>query len=339
MDFDIVRQYIGKGYISVRKHPSADLYIYNYTSIAVYDDFWPVEVMACRGLIVDDKDNIIARPFKKFFNYEDYLSHRELPEGIDFQNPFEAFEKMDGSLGVLYFIGNKPFIATRGSFDSEQAQRANKILQNVYRDVVFDKNLTYLFEIIYPENRIVIDYKGEEGLFLLAIIDTQTGNDLEIKDIGFPICDKFPLDSISEAKAFPQDNREGFVIKFENGFRVKIKFDEYKRLHKVLCCLSHKSIWECLKTDTAIPLDGVPDEFYDWVKEISGKLEDDYLTVVRQCKVDFKDLGDRKSNAQYYKTCRYPHILFSMLDSKDYSQAIWKLIKPKRSVVFRKDEG
>lgn len=337
MNFDLIKQYVDQGYISVRKHPTEELYIYNYTNSAVFDNFWPEEVMVCRGLIADKDNNIIARPFRKFFNYEDYIlnSNRQLPMEVNFDNAFVGFEKLDGSLGILYFVGDKAFIATRGSFESEQAHKANKILQDRYREVVFDQGLTYLFEIIYPENRIVVDYKDEENLFLLAIIDTKTGEDIELRDIGFPLCDVVSFDCISKVIEFKESNKEGFVLKFANGFRIKIKLDEYKRLHKVLCCLSYKGIWECLKEDIAIPLEGVPDEFYDWVSSVESQLKVDYVKIEQHCKNDFKDLGDRKSNAQYYKSCQYPHILFVMLDNKNYNEMVWKLVKPKNHVTFR----
>jgi RNA ligase len=64
---------------------------------------------------------------------------------------------------------------------------------------------------------------------------------------------------------------EGFVIRFESGFRVKLKFTEYVRLHKILTNFTSRDIWESLREKRKIEeiLDNVPDEFYQWVKKLS----------------------------------------------------------------------
>lgn len=138
---------INEKYISKRKHPTADLYIYNYTAKAQYDWVWNEATEQCRGLIMDGTGNVIARPFRKFFN---------LDEGTVLPLvPFEVAEKLGGSLGILYWVGDEPYIATRGSFESDQAVEAKRILDAKYRDaaMTLDRDLTYLFEIVYPGAR------------------------------------------------------------------------------------------------------------------------------------------------------------------------------------------
>jgi RNA ligase len=176
-----LNQLIADDYINVNKHPTADLYIYNYSQKAQYDRVWNETTLACRGLILDGNYQVIARPFQKFFNLGEF-ENQVVPN--DF---FEVFEKMDGSLGILYWIENKPHIATRGSFVSEQSKVATEMLYTQYAEVIplLDKSKTYLFEIIYPENRIVLDYGNERKLVLLAIVDTETGIENELDNIGF----------------------------------------------------------------------------------------------------------------------------------------------------------
>src|SRR5690625_6840927 len=64
---------IEQGYISVRKHPESEaLVIYNYSKKAGYERAWNPTVRNCRGLIVDHvTDEVKARPWPKFFNYEE----------------------------------------------------------------------------------------------------------------------------------------------------------------------------------------------------------------------------------------------------------------------------
>ena len=65
--------------------------------------------------------------------------------------PFEVYEKMDGSLGISYTVDNEIFIATRGSFVSDQSVKANELLNTKYALAKSKMNsgITYLFEIIY----------------------------------------------------------------------------------------------------------------------------------------------------------------------------------------------
>jgi len=322
--------------VSVQKHPESDLFIYNYTPRVQYERLWNDVTIQTRGLILDSSGNIIAKPFNKFFNVEE----------VDMNNipklPFDVYTKMDGSLGILYFIGDKPFMATRGSFTSEQSVRANQMLLNKYAHTInmFDKSKTYLFEIIYPENRICVDYGGAEELVLLAIIDRSTGADCELEDIGFKVVEKHDgINDISVLKSLEKPNSEGFVIRFSNGYRLKVKFEEYVRLHRIVTGVSNVSIWEYLKSGSSLDeiIDRVPDEFYDWVKSTERGLIREYENIEAECKSVFRCLDNRKDTALYFKTQKYPNILFSMLDGKDYSDSIWKLLRPKFSKPFNKN--
>ena len=76
--------------VTQRKHPQFDLWIYNYTPQAQYSRTWNDVTINCRGLILDGNADIVARPFKKFFNYGE--------EQVDLapDTPVKAFDKADG---------------------------------------------------------------------------------------------------------------------------------------------------------------------------------------------------------------------------------------------------
>ncbi|MDZ7935283.1 MAG: T4 RnlA family RNA ligase [Emticicia sp.] len=333
MNIQDLKQLIADDYINVQKHPTADLYIYNYSPKAQYDRLWNEWTLACRGLIMNGLGEIVARPFQKFFNLEE-VQNLELPN-----EPFEVYEKMDGSLGILYWNEEKPFIATRGSFTSEQAMVATELLHTKYADLIkhLDTTKTYLFEIIYPENRIVIDYGDERKLVLLAIIDTKSGNDCALENIGFEIVKRYDgLNDLQQLKALEEDNREGFVVKFKNGHRLKVKFAEYVRIHHIITRVSTTNIWEYLKEgQELLPiLERVPDEFYDWVKATHAKLLNDFAQIEAEAQSEFKILATKKETALYYQTCKYPAILFKMMENRAYDHIIWKMIRPKFEKPF-----
>lgn len=324
---DKLKDYSEKKLVTCQKHPTHDLFIYNYTPRVQYEKLWDEITLQCRGLIVNESGEVIARPFGKFFNLEE-LTPEQIPN-----KPFEVYDKLDGSLGILYWIDNAPRIATRGSFSSVQAIKATQILHHKYFEVCdkLDKNLTYLFEIIYPENRIVVDYKGREDLILLAIIDTKTGNDLPLQDVGFPVVKRYDgINDLSKIRELENTSDEGFVIKFSNGFRMKVKFSEYVRLHRIITGISNVVIWEYLSTNQSFDelLERVPDEFYNYVKETKSKLIDQYRAIELECQEVFKAFETRKETAEYFKTQKHPSILFNMLDEKPYDKAIWKFIRP-----------
>lgn len=329
----LLEQMIAENYIKINKHPEYDLYIYNYTQKAQYNRVWNEITLMCRGLILNEKLEVVARPFPKFFNLGE-MENQYIPDST-----FEVFDKMDGSLGILYFVENEPYIASRGSFSSIQSDKANEMLHGKYKPCWenLDPKKTYLFEIIYPENRIVLDYGDDEKLVLLAIIDTQSGDEFPLEDLGFPVVEKYDgFNDFTTLKNLNLKNKEGFIIKFANNYRLKIKFDEYLRLHRILTECSTIDIWECLKEGLPLNdfLENVPDEFYEWVKNVKADLLNQYKTIENECKNYFKVFENRKDTAAYF--IKHPHhsVLFSMLDNKDYSPIIWKKIKPEFQKPF-----
>lgn len=331
IDAVLLEQAINADLIRVQKHPRADLYIYNYTEKVQYERIWNELTLMCRGLILDAAGNIIARPLPKFFNLGE-AADEQLPD-----LPFEVYEKMDGSLGILYWNGDNPCIATRGSFTSKQALVATKILHDRLQgnSQILDRSKTYVFEIIYPENRIIVDYGTEKELYLLAVVNTETG--VEASDLTDYALLPFPLvrsyDGINDIHALKKlglTNKEGFVVRFTNGYRVKVKFEEYLRLHRIITEISNLEIWDHLRNKKGLEhlLEKVPDEFYQWVKTTVETLHYAYQEIEEQAKKDFKILSSRKETAAYYYTCQYPGVLFKMMDNKNYESLIWRMIRP-----------
>jgi len=337
-DTDLLREMIAEKYVVENKHPTADIFIYNYTAKAQYEQVWNDCTMQCRGLILDANGEVVARPFHKFFNLGE-REDQQIPN-----EPFEVYEKMDGSLGILYWLDGQAQMATRGSFGSEQAQKATEMLHTTYAHALsqLDKKSTYLFEIIYPENRIVVDYGKDEKLVLLAIIDTKTGVELPLKNVGFPIVKHYDgVQDLTKLETLQQDNKEGFVVKFKSGYRLKVKFEEYVRIHRIVTQVSSVNIWEYLKTGQPLDeiLERVPDEFYAWVKATKQKLIADFQAIEQQAKRDYKIYDTRKETAMYFKTCKYPQVMFAMLDEKPHDKFIWKLLRPTYERPFeRADE-
>jgi RNA ligase len=266
---------------------------------------------------------------------------------------FEIFEKMDGSLIIVFYYAPrmKWIIASRGSFISEQALEAQKIFDiNVYDKL--DKSCTYLFEVIYPENRIVVDYGDKRELVLLGKIGTITGYEFPHKNLitnyskYFSIVKKYDIKNIKNFKdlqKLEEENREGFVVRFEDGFRVKVKFAEYCRLHVILTNVSNLTVWEHMMNnyDFDTLLDRVPDEFFNWLNRTKKIIQTDFNEIERQALKEFvrifhiNGITDRRGFAAEALKTEHCSILFKLYDKRNYDEIIWKQVRPVYSKPFK----
>jgi RNA ligase len=248
------------GLITRKTHPHLPLSIYTYTRTAQYSRAWTTATLRCRGLIVDDLTHeIIAWPFPKFFNVGEHAHGNDYAPPLPDDEPFEVYDKVDGSLGIVFHYAGRWHAASKGSFASEQAQWAQAWLDA--RDTrALWPGTTYLAEIVYPTNRIVVDYGDREDLVLLGAYDSD-GTEIPLPtaavewvDIGntvrvWPALPLAELVKLTEANTRPDGtptsgiSTEGYVIRYANGLRAKAKLSEYVRLHKVLTGITERDIW------------------------------------------------------------------------------------------------
>jgi len=337
------------GYVRSVRHKYLPLTVWNYTPKTQYEKAfgdYPVLKM-CRGLVLDDNGKVWARPFSKFFNYEEHALS-ELP----FDQDIEVTFKMDGSLLIVFRYKDHVVYSTRGSFYSDQAIAGGTLFRELYDEDMIEHGYTYLFEYVSPYNRIVVKYHAD-NLVHLALLDTQNGHDLprderfecvKVYEVEGGIFDSkggiFGSELYSKLKALNTENEEGFVIRaIGNGtlpdWRCKIKFDDYCKLHKNVTGVSNKSIWENLKENKSFDeiLEICPDEFNWWLKQTKESLENDYEVVKAKAFMAFeqvKDLETRKEQAisLLLQHKDISHIVFKMLDGQNYSEEIWDLVKP-----------
>lgn len=334
------RRLVDENYIFMNKHEQFDLWICKYTRCTVLDGVWNDLTMMCRGLVIDADYNIVARPFRKFFNYEEITDKSVIP----FNLPFEVYEKLDGSLGILYFgPDGMPYITTQGSFVSDQAQHANKVLYERYAHTFpyLDHTKTYLFEIIYPEDLHVVTYKDVDDIFLLGVIDIETGAEDDIYNWQHLFKCTKRYDGIKDftkiREMFDGDNREGFVVKFANNFRLKMKFEYYFRLHALKANISPKSIFEMVSQgneadylDTIAMFDEEHQIFYNRIKQryldLYNEIEQEGFAEYETVK-DYRDKTMTPEMAKEILKMKHHHIVFAKLKDKDYSGYIWKLVR------------
>jgi hypothetical protein len=254
------------------------------------------------------------------------------------------------SLGILYWLDGLPAIATRGSFTSEQAIWATKWIRE-HATNNWPDGFTPLFEIVFPENQIVVRY-DYSGLVLLAMVQGETGEEMEYWGLSFwaeenrvRVVDKFdkPLE-VCVAEDVP--NEEGYVASWERPgttpLRCKIKYSGYCRLHKLLTQTNAVTVWEMLRDglDVETLTEDVPNEFRAWIDGVEKRLRDEFKAIEDAALAAMlaypgdKNITDKETKKAFaiYVTSRHPKvapIMFAMVEGKKYAPIIHKMIRPR----------
>lgn len=221
-----------------------DLAIFNYSILA---DFHNPLVQEARGIIIDLAEmRVVCFPFRKFGNYgESYV------DKIDWTTA-RVQQKVDGSIMKVWYWHNEWHISTNAVMDAGTASCGNyglsfkDVFERAATNVGLDysklnKNKTYVFELVAPENRVVCDYNGVTTLYHTGTRDNITGLE-SIEDIGVQHPAEYPLHSLDEciaaAKALNKEGEvvtdEGYVIVDAEWNRVKVKSPLYVAIHHVL---------------------------------------------------------------------------------------------------------
>ncbi|MFJ3160123.1 RNA ligase [Streptomyces kanasensis] len=247
------------GHVTRKRHPELPLSLYTYTRTAQYERVWNRVTVRCRGLVADDTTGeVVALPLPKFFNVGEHIAGQPYAPPLP-DEPFEVYDKVDGSLAVVFHYAGRWRVASKGSFDSTQATWAQRRLDGCDTSAL-SPGTTYLAEIVYPENRVVVDYGDRRDLVLLAAFGpdgTETplaGAAPAWRPVGSvvtlrPALPLAELLALTESSTHPDGtpatgtDAEGFVLRFASGLRAKAKLSEYVRLHKVLTGVTERDVW------------------------------------------------------------------------------------------------
>jgi RNA ligase len=253
MDVGELDRLVAEHYITRRPNDAGYLVLHNYTEKATFDRVWTPETRQCRGIISTRDGTIVARPFDKFFNIDESEETRiDVLESRP--GPIDITEKLDGSMIAVWFYDGSWHTSTRGSFTSSQAQAAAWWLAGQPSKLVdILEEFTLLCEWCAPDNRVVLKYDTAD-LVLIGARLTSTGTDLHYEQLrhvanlaGLRIT-PHTTDSLAELAAARGDRigMEGWVARWPNGFRVKIKTQDYLRLHRLVSNFSVSRVRDVL---------------------------------------------------------------------------------------------
>lgn len=320
------------GEVSVRR--DGELLLFDYTAKAQYAARWNFFERVSRGLIINARTGeIVARPFDKFFNW--FEGGRKAQGHI-----VTVTEKVDGSLGILFRANGGYRITTRGDFRSPQGAWATQFLNAQYDLRDLGNEWTLLFEIVYPENRVVIDYQGREALVLLAARNRFTGAYMKFfpdlyelaQQYNFPLPEVHTFNNITEilerTGTLPKE-QEGYVVEFSDGERYKFKGDRYLELHKLISGLSFKHTLEAVQAGTLDYIrEQIPDEYLGELNAWAAQIESVVATTKQNVQAAF-DAAPKDSRKDFALWVQQHHqklapYLFARLDGKDYTPLIYR---------------
>lgn len=341
--FDVVDEQefvadLAEGYLRKQTSPDGRFTVFNYSERAQFTHHWDTATSNLRGLVVDTDFNVVSRALPKFFNWDE-------PGAAQMTGHVEVMDKLDGSMILVSNYNNELVVSSRGSFDSEHARYACKLLYTKYPDSVIPQGFTYMFELIAPWNRIVVNYGNKDELVLLTVIDNETGKEVPYGELSewwpYEIVERFSFKSLEEALlSDPRPNAEGFVIRRSyTGDRVKMKYADYVHLHRLVSNLSNVMVWENLRQGKSLEdlIEIVPDEFHGWLQDTYQELHKKFTEVLHEVTVDFSDIllslpegFTRKDFAMKAGKRKHASALFMLLDDRSIIDWIWKQIKPIR---------
>jgi hypothetical protein len=182
---------------------------------------------------------------------------------------------------------------------------------------------TYLFELISPENRIVVNYT-KQALVLLAAINKADGSELDIRGIptDIEIIKQFDIRSFDQAtkaleNASPMET-EGFVVVDANFNRVKIKSPKYLVCHRLRDKASPKEMLNLIRIGEESEFVSYFPEYLtqitntkDLLKALDTELMTHYLTI--------KDIQVQKEFAQEALKSKCSGALFALRNGKSKS--------------------
>lgn len=275
-----------------------------------YDEFWDMYdgfYQECRSVVINiEKDELALTPFKKFRNLNECEenSTANITSKIKNAKCIEFSNKLDGSMQSARWYENKILLAGSMALDANNSWRLKNgyemLNQNIgYKQLITQNyNFTFIFEYISMKDAHVVNYtKEQEGMYLIGARNTSTGEELSYGEVlefakRYNILTTEVYDTsfekiINTLDKYKSSEKEGFVLNID-GYKVKIKCDDYVNIHRVLSAISSINL---------IIKNIADDTFDDMLSKIPQAYRDRVLKVAD---VVFKYISNIDKEVNYY---------------------------------------
>lgn len=321
-----LESYVRRGWLRVAKHPILPLRIYNYTKKTQYEGYWNTITTKCRGLVLDDENNIIVNCPPKFFNEGEPLAAK-ISRGI-------ILQKEDGFYISITKSSKYGFIITsRGEFDNKYTRAAMRfITPNIIRHGLLE-DISYFCELCqnFPGDESTIVARHKEPRLVCWAIRDQSGVEYDpVKLSPFPIVRRL---TAKEMNRYLKEKVEGVVIfSPKTGERLKIKTKYWLEQHKIISNFSKKYIWEILKSGRLVSEVIETDELLPQAMKWAGEIKQNYnrlWTMIQDVYSETESLSDKELGLlpEHQSFKKY---LFLIRRDKDQEalNLLWQEVKP-----------
>lgn len=335
---DLIDKVNHKKEISKREADGFTFFVYNYSDNKTFENEYLKE---CRGILFNKNGEIVSRPLHKFFN----LGENEETQEVKIQGKeiYSVFDKLDGSMIATALVDGKVKLRTKSSFNSKEAIMANEYIHNNKNYYDFCNwcalnNITVIFELTSPKNRIVVKYDKME-LNLLHLRDNFTGQYLLINNVNnvLDVINKYHIPMVKRQYMSLQDilsnidnmeNQEGYIVQFINGDMVKIKCPWYLNLHRSITFLRRRDVAKLVIDNQIDDLKTIFKSQHMSIKEIE-EIEsiivekiNNYQTEIKNTVERFKHL-DKKEFAIVNKAHHLFGFIMNEYIGKEYNLLDW----------------
>lgn len=323
---------------------------------------WDAQNVIFRSSIWDLYGNLVSAGFKKFVNFGEKPEIFGQPKSLKNSS---VFEKVDGSCMIVDYYNNMINARTRGTFnyrildnagDYKYALEQNPQIEEYLK---LNQNLTLLFEIVTPNNKIVIDYGSNVDIYLLGVVDKTNYTywaQKNVTELALKLNLKRPkqyfFKTLEECIETVQalKNQEGVVIYTNNDQDLfKVKSTDYLMKHAFKEHASLESVIDlflaynkpnyltfCQKIDEAFDyecrkmVDGYISQTLDAYKEVC-KIQQHMKSFADSVKTLNRKDAAEKILSSYGNTNRSGFV-FMLLDNKqwtdkEYKKLLWQVLK------------
>ncbi len=266
--------------------------IFKQDENVTFDSFWDMYdgfYRECRSVVIDiKKECLVLTPFCKFRNLNEgeETSYENVSKRIREASCVEISNKLDGSMQAARYYDDEIVMAGSQSLNKENSWRLadgyrmlmeKEGYQNMLRE---NPDKTFIFEYLSQKDAHVVKYEVE-GLFLIGIRSVLDGTEANYKEIlecanryqipATEVFDKTLDEIMGELDSKKSSEAEGFVINID-GFKVKIKYNDYVYMHKALSAISSVNL---------IIQNIAEDKFDDMIAKVPNAYRDRILKVAR----------------------------------------------------------
>lgn len=259
----------------------------------------------CRSVVVDlEHEEVVLSPYQKFFNLNEVEENKvdAIQQKMRRAKVVEIADKLDGSMQNARWYRGNVFMA--GSMavsmqDSWRLEDGHRMLSNSYvRMLKEHDHYTFVFEYISQRDAHVVNYtKKDEGLYLIGVRNTYTGEHLSYCDV-LQLASAYGVKAVSlenktlenlleDMKTYRSYEKEGWVLHIDGHF-IKVKCDDYVSMHGLLDRISSVNVI----------IQAIAEETYD---DMVSKVPDAYRARVEETASEvFKRLKETKSHIKHY---------------------------------------